>query len=193
MAQFAIYSVFHWWIESQILAELSHVRSARSGAPLVMKIQLSIHPRSFGSEKIVHSSIRKSTPLCKLEWNFAFQAPCSFQGEITWPSGLNEFFFPLNLISTLTWTTGKELERELNNNGDQLRWKKSIKVLQQRFENEKCQRGYQKNRNTSISSIKRVNRKVKVFLVPQNNGKEMYQKVCCTCKIVVLLILLGSL
>ena len=38
MAQFAIYSVFHWWIESQILAELSHVRSARSGAPLVMKI-----------------------------------------------------------------------------------------------------------------------------------------------------------
>ena len=30
--------VIHWWIESQILAELLHVRSARSGAPLVMKI-----------------------------------------------------------------------------------------------------------------------------------------------------------
>ena len=54
--------------------------------------------------------------------NFAFQAPCSFTGEIPWPPGLNEFFFPLNLISTLTWTTGKELEREINKNGDQLRW-----------------------------------------------------------------------
>ena len=29
--------MIHWWIESQILAELSHVRSARSGALLVMK------------------------------------------------------------------------------------------------------------------------------------------------------------
>ena len=92
-------------------------------------------------------------------------------------------------MATLTWITGKELERELNNNGDQLRWKKSIKVLQQRFENEKCQRGYQKNRNTSISSVKRVNRKVKVNLFPQNNGKEMYQKVCCTCKVVFFLLI----
>ena len=32
-------------------------------------------------------------------------------------------------MATLTWITGKELERELNNNGDELRWKKSIKVL----------------------------------------------------------------
>ena len=28
----------------------------------------------------------------------------------------------LALISTLNWITGKELEREINKNGDQLRW-----------------------------------------------------------------------
>ena len=32
-------------------------------------------------------------------------------------------------MSTLTWITGKELEREMNNNGDQFRWKKSMKII----------------------------------------------------------------
>ena len=31
-------------------------------------------------------------------------------------------------MSTLTWITGKELEREVNNNGDQFRWKKNMKL-----------------------------------------------------------------
>ena len=30
-------------------------------------------------------------------------------------------------MSTLTWITGKELEREVNN-GDQFRWKKNMKL-----------------------------------------------------------------
>ena len=43
------------------------------------------------------------------------------------------------------------------------------------------------NRNTyNISCIKRVTRKFHVKVV-QNNGKEMYKKVCCTCKVVFLL------
>ena len=41
-------------------------------------------------------------------------------------------------MAALTWITGKELERDINNNGDQFRWKKSIKVIYQRYENEKC-------------------------------------------------------
>ena len=31
-------------------------------------------------------------------------------------------------MSTLTWITGKELEREVNNNGDQFRCKKNMKL-----------------------------------------------------------------
>ena len=30
---------------------------------------------------------------------------------------------------SLTWITGKELEREINNNGDQFRWKKNVKFI----------------------------------------------------------------
>ena len=37
--------------------------------------------------------------------------------------------FHLSLMSTLTWITGKELEREINNNGDQFRWKKNMKII----------------------------------------------------------------
>ena len=33
----------------------------------------------------------------------------------------------LILMSILTWITGKELERELNSNGDQFPWKKKVK------------------------------------------------------------------
>ena len=43
------------------------------------------------------------------------------------------------------------------------------------------------NRNTNISSKKRVNRgyeKKFHVLVVQNIGKEMYKKVCCTSKVV---------
>ena len=32
-------------------------------------------------------------------------------------------------MSLLTWTTEKELEREIKNKGDQLRWKKNIEIL----------------------------------------------------------------
>ena len=32
-------------------------------------------------------------------------------------------------MSTYTWITGKELEREINNNGDQFRWKKNVKII----------------------------------------------------------------
>ena len=47
------------------------------------------------------------------------------------------------------------------------------------------------NENTyNISSIKRATRKfldVHVVVV-QNNGKEVYKKVCCTCKVAFLII-----
>ena len=39
---------------------------------------------------------------------------------------------------TLTEITWKELEREINNNGDQFRWKKNVKIIQRGLENEKC-------------------------------------------------------
>ena len=41
-----------------------------------------------------------------------------------------------------------------------------------------------------ISSIKRVTKKFLEFqvVVVQNNGKEMYKRVCCTCKVAFLLI-----
>ena len=32
-------------------------------------------------------------------------------------------------MSTLIWITGKELEREINNNGDQFRWKKNVRII----------------------------------------------------------------
>ena len=38
-----------------------------------------------------------------------------------------------------------------------------------------------------ISSIKRVTRKFHVVVV-QNNGNEMYKKICCACKVALLLI-----
>ena len=36
--------------------------------------------------------------------------------------------FHLILMSTLTWITEKQLEREINNNGDKFRWKKNMKI-----------------------------------------------------------------
>ena len=32
-------------------------------------------------------------------------------------------------MSTLTWITGKELEQQINNNGDQFRWKKNKEII----------------------------------------------------------------
>ena len=38
----------------------------------------------------------------------------------------------------LHWVTEKELERERKREGDQFRWKKNMKILKRRWENEKC-------------------------------------------------------
>ena len=38
-------------------------------------------------------------------------------------------FFDLISMSTLTWITEKELEREIKAKGDQFRWKKNRKIL----------------------------------------------------------------
>ena len=59
--------------------------------------------------------------------------------EITWPPGLLErerekknnkvgSFSTLFLIFTLTWITEKELERLIENKGDEFRWKKNMKI-----------------------------------------------------------------
>ena len=40
-------------------------------------------------------------------------------------------------MATLTWITGKELEREINNNGDQFRWKKMRNARAYERENER--------------------------------------------------------
>ena len=70
---------------------------------------------------------------------------------------------------SLTWITGKELEREIYNNGDQFRWKKNVKFVTLGEKMRKAS-GYQGenerqwkirvNRKTNISFIKRVNRKL---------------------------------
>ena len=44
-------------------------------------------------------------------------------------------------MSTLTWILGKQLEREINNNGDQFRWKKNMRIIYS---------GGEKMRNASI-------------------------------------------
>ena len=67
-------------------------------------------------------------------------------------------------MSTLTWITGKELEREVNNNGDQFRWKKNMKLYSGGEKMKSIEKKNRVNRNTNISSIKRVNRKLKVVL-----------------------------
>ena len=36
-----------------------------------------MHPRNFGSEKIVRTNLSTSTPSCKTGWKFAFEAPTS--------------------------------------------------------------------------------------------------------------------
>ena len=40
-------------------------------------------------------------------------------------------FHQMILMSTVTWITGKEIEREIYNNRDQFHWKKNEKIIQQ--------------------------------------------------------------
>ena len=98
----------------------------------------------------------------------------------------------------VTWITEKELEREIENTGDEFCWKNNMNILYRRWENEKCQRSEKKNHqgkkwaalkkansNTSnkifgehrrhIFFITSVTRKSDVVVV-ENNGKEMYKK-----------------
>ena len=56
--------------------------------------------------------------------------------EITWPPGLFERknnnnvvpFSPLFFMFSLTWVTEKELERVIENKGDDFRWKKNMEI-----------------------------------------------------------------
>ena len=43
---------------------------------------LSMHPRNFGSDKIVPTYVCTSTPSCKLGWNCAFRAPRAFRRKL---------------------------------------------------------------------------------------------------------------
>ena len=43
-------------------------------------------------------------------------------------------------MSTLTWITEKDLEREIKNKGDEFCWKNNMKILYRWWENEKCWR-----------------------------------------------------
>ena len=67
---------------------------------------------------------------------------------ITWPPGLLErknnnkgvSFSALFFMFTLTWITEKELERVIENKGDEFRGKKNMEIQSSRWENEKCKR-----------------------------------------------------
>ena len=56
--------------------------------------------------------------------------------KIAWPPGLLQrknnnkvvSFSTLFLMFTLTWITEKELERVIENKGDEFRWKKNMKI-----------------------------------------------------------------
>ena len=62
-----------------VIAELSRAQRSTMGE----KIWLSImHSINFGSEKIVRTSVRTSTPSCKPGWNFAFQVTVRFGGKL---------------------------------------------------------------------------------------------------------------
>ena len=60
-----------------------------------------------------------------------------FWGEIAWQLGLIETknnnnvesFFDYVIMSTLTWITEKEQEREIKNKGDEFCWKNNMKIL----------------------------------------------------------------
>ena len=46
-------------------------------------------------------------------------------------------------MSTLTWILGKRLELELNNNGDQFRWKTNVRIVYSGGENMRNTSSYQ--------------------------------------------------
>ena len=92
----------------------------------------------------------------------------------------------------------KELQRDRKNKGDIFCWRNKMKFCSggekmrnangNQGENERQWKKKKVNKNMyEISSVKRVTRKFHVVVV-QNNGKEMYKKVCCTCKVAFLLI-----
>ena len=117
--------VIHWWIESQILAELSHVRSARSGAPLVMKFSyLCIQVVLVLRKSYIRSYV---IPPLHVSWSGIsyFKHP-----RVSAVNQLATLFFNDEIwMSTLTWITEKELELEIKNKGDEFRWKKNMKIL----------------------------------------------------------------
>ena len=118
--------------------ELLRAQRVHSGAPIA---------RKFGNLCIQEilvlrkSSIRMSTPSCKLGWNFAFQVPARSAGHHIKPPTLLEIknnynnkklilSFNLLLMSTLlAWITEKGLEPEIKNNGDQFCLKNYMKIL----------------------------------------------------------------
>ena len=105
-----------------------------------------MHPRNFGRHVTVlppdrptarpsahrHTNINKSIN--------RYGKPKAAQGfiwkEIARPPGLLETkknnkvvsFSTLSVMFTLTWITEKELERVIENKGDEFRWKKNMKI-----------------------------------------------------------------
>ena len=70
-----------------------------------------MHPRNFGSQKIVCTEYVCTYvhPLRKPGWNFEFQVPAHFGPKKQQQS----HFFYLTLMSTLAWISEKELEPEI--------------------------------------------------------------------------------
>ena len=103
------------------------------------KISLSMHPRNFGSEKIVRKRpyVRPPIGVSRGEiLHFKYPrvsalnriATRTFRYKTT-TTTKTILSFDLILMSTLTWITEKELEREIKNKGDQFRWWNNIKIL----------------------------------------------------------------
>ena len=68
-------------IYKRLMVIAEHFRAQRS--TMGEKIWLFImHSINFGSEKIVRTSVRTSTPSCKPGWNFAFQVTSRFGGKL---------------------------------------------------------------------------------------------------------------
>ena len=49
-----------------------------------------MHPRNFGSEKIVRTNLSRSTPSCKTGWKFAFEASTSLGDKSHGPRTLRD-------------------------------------------------------------------------------------------------------
>ena len=102
----------------------------------------------------------------------------------------------------------KELEREIKNKGDEFRWKNNMKILYRRWVNERCWRS-SRWKWAAVKWKKRTGTQATNFLSSQrhflprtcdlevwrrnNNGKEMYKKVCCDVQTCFLFLLIGPL